>query len=132
MDIFVKRATLTSSDSLSSPMSHFDIYRDQLASLSRGLALWDPKPVKKYYDKVSIGDVGYLHEGTFIRMFNVTLPSEDPLNKKLGVSPEFYEPLDCGPFTDTFERDFSKDDPSSRCVTAETNAGYQKASSPEQ
>ena len=129
VDIIVKRATLTSTDSLSSPMSHFNVYRDQLASLSQGSALWNPSPLKKIYEKVSIGDVGYLHEGTFIRMFNVTLPWDDPSNRKLGV-PEKYESLDCGPFC--VERDFVNVEHYSRCVTPEPNAGNQKADSPEQ
>ena len=135
MDIFVKRATLTSTDllldSLSSPMSHFTVYRDHLASLSQGIALWNPPPLKDIYDKVAIGDVGYLQDGSFIRMFNVTLPWDDPSNATLG-DPEEYESLDCGRFKNTIERDFVGVEYHSRSVAAETNAGNQKADSPEQ
>ena len=71
----------------------FNIYREQLSSLHHGLALWDPKPVKNLYKQpghVSIGDVGYLDNGTFMRMFNVTLPWDDPSNQLLG-KPGDYE-----------------------------------------
>ncbi|KAI0282013.1 hypothetical protein BGY98DRAFT_157995 [Russula aff. rugulosa BPL654] len=71
----------------------FNIYRDQLSSLYHGLALWDPKPVENLHKQpshVSIGDVGYLDNGAFMRMFNVTLPCDDPSNKLLG-KPEKYE-----------------------------------------
>ena len=131
VDIIVKRATLTSTDSLSSPMSHFNVYRDQLASLSQGSALWNPSPLKKIYEKVSIGDVGYLHEGTFIRMFNVMLKSDDPLNNKLG-NPEPYEPLDCGQFANTMERNFERVDHYSRYVSTEPNSGNIQAMNPDE
>jgi hypothetical protein len=75
----------------------FNIYRELLSSHYHGLALWDPKPVENFHkqpDHVSIGDVGYLENGTFIRMFNVTLPWDDPSNKLLGKPPEKYERLE--------------------------------------
>ena len=71
----------------------FNIYREQLSSLHHGLALWDPKPVERLHKRpghVSIGDVGYLEDGAFMRMFNVTLPWNDPSNKLLGI-PDKYE-----------------------------------------
>ena len=71
----------------------FNIYREELSSHYHGLALWDPKPVKHLHKQpghVSIGDVGYLDNGTFMRMFNVTLPWDDPSNKLLG-KPEKYK-----------------------------------------
>jgi len=97
------------------------VYQDQLTTLSHGLALWNPTPPKTIYNNVSIGDVGYLHEGTFIRMFNVTLPWDHPSNGILG-RPEPYDSLDCGPFTNTIEDHFGKVDYSSRFFTAETTA----------
>jgi hypothetical protein len=112
-------------------MSHFNVYRDQLASLSQGIALWNPPPLKDVYDKVSIGDVGYLQDGSFVRMFNVMLPWDDPSNATLG-DPEEYESLDCGRFRNTIERDFASVEHHSRSVAAETNAGNRKADSPEQ
>ena len=83
----------------------FNIYREQLSSQYHGLALWDPKPVENLHkqpDHVSIGDVGYLYNGAFIRMFNVTLPWDDPSNGLLG-KPEKYErikPSDFGSICD--------------------------------
>jgi hypothetical protein len=71
----------------------FNIYREQLSSLYHGLALWNPKPVKNLHKQpghVSIGDVGYLDNGAFMRMFNVTLPWDDPSNKLL-EKPEKYQ-----------------------------------------
>ena len=70
----------------------FNIYREHLSSLHHGVALWDPNPVKKLHknpNHVSIGDVGYLDSGAFIRMFNVTLPWNDPSNKLLGTPDEY-------------------------------------------
>ena len=104
----------------------FEVYRDQLATLSLGIALWNPNPPKEIYDHVSIGDVGYLHEGTFIRLFNVMLKSDDPLNNKVG-DPEPYESLDCGLFVNTLESNFDRLEIYSRYVSAETNASVQAA-----
>lgn len=73
----------------------FHVYREQLTSKYHGLALWNPNPVEGLYDcgHVSIGDVGYLCDGDFIRMFNVTLPWDHPSNRKLG-RPEQYDTLE--------------------------------------
>ena len=109
------------------------VYRDQLSSLSHGIALWDPNPPKEFYDRVSIGDVGYLlpNEGTFIRLFNVMLPWNDPLNHRFGI-PEFYESLDCGPFANTLKRQFDSIDHYSRSVSADTNADIIHAMRPDE
>lgn len=61
----------------------FNVYRDQLTSLYHGLALWNPNPPKMIYNHVSIGDVGYVREGVFIRMFNVILPWDHESNNHL-------------------------------------------------
>jgi hypothetical protein len=75
-----------------------NVYREQLSSLNHGLALWDPKPVENIYNHISIGDVGYLLEnGAFMRLFNVTLPWDDPSNRLLEV-PEEYKRLELGCF----------------------------------
>ena len=104
----------------------FNVYQDQMTTLSHGLALWNPSPPKEIYDKVSIGDVGYLHEGSFIRMFNVTLPWNHESNRTLG-EPKPYELLDCGPFANILKRQFDGADHRSRYVSAETNAGNLQA-----
>ena len=69
----------------------FNVYREQLTSQYHGTALWHPDPVEVLYDcgHISIGDVGYLDDGDFIRMFNVTLPWDDPSNAKHGIPNEF-------------------------------------------
>ena len=102
------------------------VYQDQLATPSYGIALWNANPPKEIYDKVSIGDIGYLHEGSFIRMFNVMLPWSHESNRTLG-RPEPYESLDCGPFANTLKRQFDRVKHCSRNVSAETNAGSGQA-----
>ena len=75
-----------------------NVYRERLSVLNHGLALWDPKPVENIYNHISIGDVGYLLEnGAFMRLFNVTLPWDDPSNSLLEV-PEEYKRLELGYF----------------------------------
>jgi hypothetical protein len=82
-----------------------NVYREQLSSLNHGLALWDPTPVKNIYSHISIGDVGYLLEnGAFMRLFNVTLPWDDPSNKSLEV-PEEYIPLELGHSINVYSRE---------------------------
>jgi hypothetical protein len=106
----------------------FSVYQEQLTSLYHGLALWRPNPVEDIYDQVSIGDVGYISEGVFIRMFNVTLPWNDESNRKLG-EPERYDSLT---FTGIVRETFGQVDYYSRRVFREENAGNTQASSPEQ
>ena len=105
------------------------VYQDQMTTLSHGLALWNPNPPKEIYDKVSIGDVGYLQEGSFIRMFNVILPWNHESNRTLG-EPGPYESLSCGPFANTLKRQFDRIEHCSRYVSAETNAGNRQAMTP--
>ena len=64
-------------------------------------------------------------------MFNVTLPWDHPSNGLLG-KPEPYDPLDCGPFTNTIEAHFDKVDYCTRFVTVETNAGNSQAMTPDE
>jgi len=61
--------------------------------------------------KVSIGDVGYISNGVFYRMFNVMLPWNDPSNRKLGI-PDPYKSLslDCsGEFVNIRKLFFGRD-----------------------
>ena len=103
------------------PLESFNVYREQLSSLRQGIALWEPNPIKGTYDQVSIGDVGYVSEGFFYRMFNVTLPPNDPSNKKLG-KPDDYTPLDFGPFVNIREAVMTKGDYYSRYVSIESRS----------
>ena len=107
----------------------FHVYRDQLSALSRGLALWNPDSPKKIYNTVSIGDVGYVHDGTFIRMFNVTRPWDDESNRTL-CEPDRYEPLDSDHLT-IIRESFGKVDHYSSSVSVEENANSDLAGSPE-
>ncbi|KAH9953164.1 hypothetical protein BC827DRAFT_169055 [Russula dissimulans] len=109
----------------------FNIYRDQLSSLYHGVALWEPNPLRNIYDQVSIGDVGYVQDGFFYRMFNVTLPWDDPLNTRFG-EPEPYKTLVSDPFTNIREAALTKGDYYSRLVSKEDNAGRVRATGPDE
>lgn len=54
-------------------------YAEQLIGLGYGLPLWQPEPTK--FGEVQIGDVGYMFEGGFYRLFNALLPKDDPANR---------------------------------------------------
>jgi hypothetical protein len=108
----------------------FTVYRDQLTSQYHGLALWNPNPPKTIYNHVSIGDVGYVREGVFIRMFNVILPWDHESNRTLG-EPEPYESLDCGPFTKILEVPLKTQEHYSRHVSFETNDSNAQAKEPD-
>jgi len=75
-------------------MSNYHRYQEALTSAGRGTPLWEPSstPGKR---AVGIGDVGYLSFGTFVRLFNATLPSGHPDNE-FG-EPEYYRPLSIHP-----------------------------------
>lgn len=67
-----------------------EVYAKQLFSLNYGYPLWNPEP-PAHEGEVLIGDVGFVKNGTFYRMFNAIRPSDDPVNKD-GV-PEGYTPF---------------------------------------
>jgi hypothetical protein len=93
-----------------------DVFREQLTSLYNGHALWIPEPV--HYEQVSIGDVGYVKDGFFNRMFNVLLEWDDPLNRTSCV-PEQYTRLNMGPFVNIRRSRFSQGPYFSRPVTSQ-------------
>jgi hypothetical protein len=97
-------------------MPPYDTYREQLSSLFFGHALWDPDPGPIYH-QVSIGDVGYVRDGYFVRMFNVILEWDHALNRTFCV-PEPYTSLDMGPFINTRSLRVSKGHYYSRAVTS--------------
>ena len=75
-------------------MAHYNIFRDQLAIRypAYGHAVWDPGPNPGVlYSPVEVGDVGFVREGKFHRLFNVLLPADDP-SHLFGV-PDNYEQL---------------------------------------
>ena len=73
-------------------MADYDIFREELAISHPlcGHALWDPSPTNPNI-RVQIGDVGFIRQGRFFRLFNTLLPADDP-SQELGV-PEYHEPL---------------------------------------
>ena len=107
----------------------FHIYQEQLSSIYHGLALWKPNP-EDVYDQVSIGDLGCVDEGAFIRMFNVTLPWDDESNKTFG-DPFHYDPLSSDSFRIRNEN-FGKSDHYSRGVSRVDNAHNIHAKTPDQ
>jgi hypothetical protein len=106
-----------------------NIYREQLSSLYHGLGLWEPSPIKNYYDHISVGDVGYIDDGFFHRMFNVTLEWDDASNKKL-CQPEYYKPLADDPLKNIRKSPFAKGEYFSRHISSEDNADYIGAKKP--
>lgn len=64
------------------------VYASQLIDLRYGHPLWYPEPTK--YGQVEIGDVGYLDDGCFYRLFNAIRSDTDPINS-LGVPDNFVQ-----------------------------------------
>lgn len=56
------------------------VYAEQLLPLGHGFPLWFPEPSEQC-DDVRIGDVGYIWDGCFIRLFNTMLPRSHPVNQ---------------------------------------------------
>ena len=109
----------------------FNVYREQLTSQYHGLALWNPKPVKSLYDQVSIGDVGYLCDGNFIRMFNVKLRWDHPSNAKFGPPNEF-KSLDRDFFNNVCDNEFDHAEYHSPPVSKVDNVGNVQAGTADQ
>ena len=98
-------------------LAPFHIYREHTASLYHGHGLWEPDP-GGLYQQVAIGDVGFINNGYFVRMFNVQLEWNDPLNLTL-LTPEPYPRLESGPFVNISQSSFPKGDYYSRNVTSD-------------
>ena len=73
-------------------MAHHNIFRDELgiAYPSYGLALWEPDPGGQY-DAVEVGDVGFVREGYFQRLFNILHPRDHPSHRNPSLVPEDHE-----------------------------------------
>lgn len=71
-----------------------EVYSQQLLKLFLGYPLWEPEP-KPGQGEVEIGDVGYLLEGGFYRLFNAMRDRDDPI-QHVSV-PEDFKKLDPGP-----------------------------------
>lgn len=70
-------------------MAHYDIFRHNLAIKypALGYALWEPSPGGRY-PAVTVGDVGFIRDGRFHRLFNVLLSPDDPSHRIFGVPEE--------------------------------------------
>ena len=77
-----------------SAMDHYHIFRHHLAVKlpAYGYALWEPDPGNLYPAAVEVGDVGYICQGRFRRLFNVFLSADHPSHRNYGV-PEYHEQL---------------------------------------
>jgi hypothetical protein len=60
-------------------MGDCNTFREELAIRypKHGYALWDPDP-GGLYDSVGVGDVGFIRDGYFYRLFNALLPRVPP------------------------------------------------------
>ncbi len=74
-------------------MAHYDTFRVQLAIAhpALGHALWEPEP-GEHFPPVAVGDVGFIRQGKFHRLFNALLPEDHPSHDTFRV-PEGHEPL---------------------------------------
>ena len=72
---------------------HYDTFRAQLAIAHPdfGHALWDTSPGEQY-PPVEVGDVGFIRQGKFHRLFNALYSETHPSNQRFGV-PENHERL---------------------------------------
>lgn len=64
-----------------------EVYAAQLLTRRLGWPLWQPEPTK--FGEVLIGDVGFVQNGCFYRLFNALRPADDPVNALCGVPPDF-------------------------------------------
>ena len=75
-------------------MDHYQSYRHHLALKlpAYGYALWEFGPWNLSPAAVEVGDVGYVRQGRFCRLFNIFLPANHPSHRNFGV-PEYHEQL---------------------------------------
>lgn len=73
----------------------WNIYNKELFHHGFGTALWEPEPTQ--HGEVLLGDVGYLREGVFFRLFNATRNEDDEIHTTYGV-PDKFEPLQLNTF----------------------------------
>ncbi|KZT25674.1 hypothetical protein NEOLEDRAFT_1064514 [Neolentinus lepideus HHB14362 ss-1] len=72
---------------------YWDIYNTQLACLNYGRATWEADPKANGEDHaVQVGDVGYMRNGGFHRLFNILQEKDHAWNQSLGV-PDDFKPL---------------------------------------
>ncbi|KAH9932555.1 uncharacterized protein B0H18DRAFT_986207 [Fomitopsis serialis] len=100
----------------------WDVYAQELLPLGYGYPLWDPSPDPKA-GEVEIGDVGFLENGQFMRLFNPTYSRDHPVNCVWGVPKDFRKLEIADRLINEEDLTFSSDLLCSRHVTkAEVNA----------
>ena len=74
-------------------LGHYDTFRAQLGIThpSFGHALWEPDPGEDF-PPVEVGDVGFIRQGKFHRLFSALLPEDHPSHATFHV-PENHEIL---------------------------------------
>ena len=72
-------------------MEPHELYAHKQFRHSLGYALFDPAPCSNY-DKVRIGDVGYVKRGQFIRLFNAFHEADSPVNQG-ALLPDNFVPI---------------------------------------
>lgn len=65
-----------------------DVYAERLFPVGYGHPLWVPELELSTGREVLIGDVGFLQQGLFMPLFNITKRADDPINHH-GAPPEF-------------------------------------------
>lgn len=89
----------------------YNIYAKELFPRRHGYALWHPEHTKS--GELQIGDVGYLHDGAFYRMFSATCSGE----QKYGV-PDDHKPYIFNTFLLNQTKDVIKASLASKSVTS--------------
>ena len=74
-------------------LAHYDTFRVQLANThpAFGHALWEPDP-GEHFPPVEVGDVGFIRQGKFHRLFSALLPADHPSHDNFRA-PENHELL---------------------------------------
>jgi len=62
-------------------MVAYETYANALITKGHGHPLWEPDPGGD--PGVELGDVGYIHDGRFVTLFNASAGSDDPRNHRL-------------------------------------------------
>ena len=98
-------------------LMEYDIFRNELAIKhpAHGHALWVPSP-GGLYPAIEVGDVGFVREGKFHRLFNILLPDHHSSHTNFGV-PEYHKPLELKVPRHIYSATLSPNDFCSREVT---------------
>ena len=74
-------------------MAQYITFREQIAIAhpTYGYALWESDPGEQY-PPLAVGDVGFIREGKFRRLFNALLSEDHQSHERFGV-PGGHEPL---------------------------------------